>query len=209
MAIQVNGTTVIDNSRNLTNITSVDSTTATAIGNAGVGGGLTLLRTTTFSGSYSSIDITLDSGYKFHRLVYSMPVPSTGWNGVQLRFFDPTSTIISGGEYDWTGWNNQSDSNGAGTGYALASYTYHRNLSGDFIYGTMDIYNARESNRQTTWNISNAERSSGYGGSSTVKAVFHGAMRNTEVNTKVRFFPSADYLSTQSGRTDFIQTYAV
>ena len=34
MAIQVNGTTVIDNSRGLTNIASVDSTTAAAIGNA-------------------------------------------------------------------------------------------------------------------------------------------------------------------------------
>lgn len=38
MAIQVNGTTVIDNSRNLTNIASVDATTAAAIGAAGVGG---------------------------------------------------------------------------------------------------------------------------------------------------------------------------
>jgi hypothetical protein len=38
MAIQVNGTTVIDNSRALTNISSVDSTTVTALGNAGVGG---------------------------------------------------------------------------------------------------------------------------------------------------------------------------
>jgi len=42
MAIQVNGTTVIDNSRALTNITSVDSTTVTALGSAGVGGGLDL-----------------------------------------------------------------------------------------------------------------------------------------------------------------------
>ena len=39
MAIQVSGTTVIDDSRNLTNIASVDATTVTAIGAAGVGGG--------------------------------------------------------------------------------------------------------------------------------------------------------------------------
>ena len=39
MAIQVSGTNVITNARALNNITSVDSTTATAIGNAGVGGG--------------------------------------------------------------------------------------------------------------------------------------------------------------------------
>lgn len=39
MAIQVNGTTVIDNSRALTNISSVDATTVAALGAAGVGGG--------------------------------------------------------------------------------------------------------------------------------------------------------------------------
>jgi len=39
MAIKIAGTTVVDNSRGLTNIASVDATTATAIGAAGVGGG--------------------------------------------------------------------------------------------------------------------------------------------------------------------------
>ena len=39
MAIQVNGTQVIGNSRELTNIASIDATTAAAIGAAGVGGG--------------------------------------------------------------------------------------------------------------------------------------------------------------------------
>ena len=38
MAIKVSGTTVIDDSRGLTNIATVDATTATAIGAAGVGG---------------------------------------------------------------------------------------------------------------------------------------------------------------------------
>lgn len=39
MAIQVSGTTVINNSRGLSNITSIDSTTTTALTNAGLGGG--------------------------------------------------------------------------------------------------------------------------------------------------------------------------
>jgi hypothetical protein len=38
MAIQVNGTTVIDNSRALSNIASIDATTVAALGAAGVGG---------------------------------------------------------------------------------------------------------------------------------------------------------------------------
>jgi hypothetical protein len=41
MAIQVNGTQVIGNSRELTNIASVDATTAASITAAGVGGGAT------------------------------------------------------------------------------------------------------------------------------------------------------------------------
>lgn len=40
MAIQVNGTQVIGNSRELTNIASVDATTVAALGAAGVGGGV-------------------------------------------------------------------------------------------------------------------------------------------------------------------------
>ena len=50
MAIQVNGTTVIDNSRNLTNIASVDATTVAALGAAGVGG-------SEFASSWASIGL--------------------------------------------------------------------------------------------------------------------------------------------------------
>ena len=39
MAIKVGGTTVVDDSRALTNITSVDATTVAALGTAGIGGG--------------------------------------------------------------------------------------------------------------------------------------------------------------------------
>ena len=63
MAIKVNGTTVINDSRQLTNIASVDAATVTALGNAGVGGAPTYLPeipnfnspTTTFTsnGTYS------------------------------------------------------------------------------------------------------------------------------------------------------------
>lgn len=55
MAIQVGGTQVISNSQGLTNITSIDSTTATAIGAAGVGGGGTIEMTA--DGSISAGDV--------------------------------------------------------------------------------------------------------------------------------------------------------
>jgi hypothetical protein len=55
MAIQVGGTQVISNSQGLTNITSIDSTTAAAIGAAGVGGGGTVEMTA--DGSISAGDV--------------------------------------------------------------------------------------------------------------------------------------------------------
>lgn len=53
MAIKVGGTTVVDDSRQLTNIASVDATTVAALGAAGVGGGGTAEFTT---------DVTLTAG---------------------------------------------------------------------------------------------------------------------------------------------------
>ena len=53
MAIQVSGTSVINNSRQLQNIASVDSATVTALNNAGVGGGTIGFNTTNTSQSGS------------------------------------------------------------------------------------------------------------------------------------------------------------
>lgn len=55
MAIQVGGTQVISNSQGLTNIASVDSTTAASITAAGVGGGGSLIGpATSISGGYTA-----------------------------------------------------------------------------------------------------------------------------------------------------------
>ena len=55
MAIKVNGTSVINDSRQLQNIASVDSATVTALSNAGVGGGENTATWQTFSSSGSYI----------------------------------------------------------------------------------------------------------------------------------------------------------
>lgn len=57
MAIQVSGTTVVDDSRNLTNIASVDATTVASISAAGVGGGGT--HDFVASGAISNGDIVI------------------------------------------------------------------------------------------------------------------------------------------------------
>ena len=57
MAIQVGGTQVISNTQGLTNIASVDSTTAASITSAGVGGGWSQHATGTLSGATPEISI--------------------------------------------------------------------------------------------------------------------------------------------------------
>ena len=68
MAIKVNGTTVIDDNRNLVNIAS------------GAGGGYwNELSSVTLGGSVvSSINVTLTSGYDAHRIDFRLPLPDGG-----------------------------------------------------------------------------------------------------------------------------------
>ena len=76
MAIKVNGTTVINDSRQLQNVASVDATTVAALGAAGVGGGYwtNLTEVTLGASSVSAIDVTLPTGYDVLKLTARFPV---------------------------------------------------------------------------------------------------------------------------------------
>ena len=63
MALQTGGTTRIGNSGELQNISSVDATTAAAIGTAGVGGSLSLINTYNFTSNFSTYQYTFPTGY--------------------------------------------------------------------------------------------------------------------------------------------------
>lgn len=79
MAIQVNGTQVIGNSRELTNIASVDATTVAAMTAAGVGGsaGWEYVTTITNSSTVSYIDYDFDTTYNHFMFL------SSGWRSDQ------------------------------------------------------------------------------------------------------------------------------
>lgn len=73
MAIQINGTTVISDTRRLTNIASLDSTTTSTIssavgsgGGGGSGGGFTSYDTSSSSSAVSSFTLDLDTGKSLH-----------------------------------------------------------------------------------------------------------------------------------------------
>ena len=71
MAIKVNGTTVINDSRALNNIASIDATTATAISDAGVGGGgWALDSTVSITSGTTSLEISIPASYSMIRMEF-------------------------------------------------------------------------------------------------------------------------------------------
>ena len=98
MAIQVSGTQVIGNSRELTNIASVDATTATAIGNAGVGGATALISSGQITSTISYIDFTFSSSYTNYEL-YFTGLTASVQDSNMLRMTDGSGTLITAAEY--------------------------------------------------------------------------------------------------------------
>ena len=101
MAIQVNGTQVIGNSRELTNIASVDATTAAAITAAGVGGG--------------GIDGTI-GGWQMVQGNISGTLNAVAWSQNGSQFVTAGSNGIVRTSPDGVTWTSR-NSNGTGSNY--------------------------------------------------------------------------------------------
>jgi hypothetical protein len=102
MAIQVNGTEVISNSRALNNIASVDATTATAIGAAGVGGSLEFISETNITSDVSYIDISFPTGYRNFHLQFNQMFTTNGQYAnvadLAIQLKDSNGNLITGSQ---------------------------------------------------------------------------------------------------------------
>ena len=148
MAIQVNGTTVIDNSRALNNITSVDSTTKSAIETAGVGGSTTNLGDTSLSGTPTSFDVTLDSGYDKH-LIHVSGITSNDYSGgIRLQMANSSGSILGSG-HSWSYFDapNYADA-GSNNIDMVVQYNGVYNTTYPGVL-TIEIINARNSGKRT------------------------------------------------------------
>jgi hypothetical protein len=94
MAIKVNGTTVINDSRALTNIASVDATTATAIGAAGVGGLTTVVAQDAAFGTGNLVKIPLGD-YKTQTFYFNN-IHASAATVLVGRITDPSNNVITG-----------------------------------------------------------------------------------------------------------------
>lgn len=109
MAIKVNGTTVINDSRALSNIASVDATTVAAMGAAGVGGLTTLIVDNANTGANGSSTILGPfslADYRQQTFVFSKIRPVSGTGRLHMRLTDSSGsnlTSTSGYNYFFTG----------------------------------------------------------------------------------------------------------
>ena len=95
MAIQVAGTPIITDAKALNGITSIDSTTASAIASGGVGASYTQI-TTANVGSVSEVWIPLSTSYEEHLVVLdNVDVVATNWTGMGYRYGGTSASTLS------------------------------------------------------------------------------------------------------------------
>ena len=210
MAIQVSGTQVIGNSRELTNIASVDATTVAAFGAAGVGGdeNFVLLSTTTVTSNVSTIDVSLPTGYKKHFVE---------WRGI-LHTYANNNRYADHGFTDSSGsmasaWNAgasvyRGSAEGSGDANALLLYGPQFTAGGAANtaeglgpYWYLDITNARSSSDATMCYWRAAGPYNRYGGiyGTSTGSYGNGQVVKPEDNPKIRFSVNGSQFHSQSG----------
>jgi hypothetical protein len=95
MAIKVNGTTVINDSRALQNVASVDATTVAAMGAAGVGGETTLLVDNASVGTGSQFEVSFTTGHKYYVVTGSKIKQNRTSNFLRGRYKDSSGNAIT------------------------------------------------------------------------------------------------------------------
>ena len=166
MAIKVNGTTVINDSRALTNIASVDATTVAAIGAAGVGGLTTLITEDASMGSGAQLKLSLgdydEQIFLISNLRHNSSTPDVGKGGLGLT--TTSNALLTGQEYLGIDMRlkNSYQVSGLGTGtayynnYALTvnSYFPSNNTAGGAVNagridGMVRVRNAKSTTKPT------------------------------------------------------------
>jgi len=196
MAIQISGTQVIGNSRELTNIASVDATTVAAFGTAGVGGGWEQLQETSISSQVSYIQYNFASGYReFLINLRGLRSVSTS-RELYARLTDTSNNLISTGS-NYASYEVQNDQN-----YTAAFFrtwgSFRDNLDFQRADFWFHIRDPKYSNRRTSM------ETSGMGNRYAAATGFRSICqyRATEAHNGIRFFPNAgSFGSTTEGYT--------
>jgi len=149
MAIKVNGTTVINDSRQLQNVASLDATTVAAIGAAGVGGASTLISDNVSVGTGATFTISFSGSYRAYRLVLNHIKPANNYKTLYWRFTNGSGTAITSQAYVF---HYQVVSAAGVTSFTTQmgiQERYYDSSTNDGVYMDMTIWNTNESNKAT------------------------------------------------------------
>jgi hypothetical protein len=148
MAIKVNGTTVINDSRALSNIASVDATTAAAIGNAGVGGASTLISDSVSVGTGATFSVSFSGSYRAYRLILNGINSNTNFQILRWRFTDASGTPITTSQTYPVQYTNKVTNTYIKYDYMGIDEYYHQ-YGNDSAYIDMYIYNPNSTTEVT------------------------------------------------------------
>jgi len=181
MAIKVNGTTVINDSRALSNIASVDATTAAAIGAAGVGGSTTLL-TENASLSGLQVEISFTGNYKYYNIMLS-GMKSVNYADLYARLTNSSGTAITGYDY-WFAFNAPASQGIFGYPYMnFSANSFYRD--GGFGNLFLTVQNPNSSTSMTSWSFDYGSYTPDEQGKITYGA---GHMETEAVNNSIQFY---------------------
>ena len=173
MAIKVNGTTVIDDNRNLVNIAS------------GAGGGYwNELSSVTLGGSVvSSIDVTLTSGYDAHRIDFRLPLPDGGT--YKKNIFKLTTSGNTAQNFHFGSISSGGNENTDTTAMEWFGYTGGFSAGDNYFFGSLIILDALSSSVNTRF-IANLGNTDGYNGRRLAGLVM-GFQRTAAATGKAKF----------------------
>ena len=201
MAIKVNGTTVINDSRALNNIASIDTATKNAMTAGGVGGLTTLVAEDASMGTGSSLSFTLGD-YQIQHFYFDGFFKHSSAGGARqlIRLSDSSGTLITGGEYMAIGRWGDYQSNITYDNYLLFNGDDINN-SGEntrFFSLKITVRDAYSSTKRTNWEIdykfikTNSYTSNKYQHRS-------GIMENAEKNNSLVFNVQSGYSFIENG----------
>ena len=191
-ALNIGGTQVISNARALTNVASIDATTAASIMAGGVGGS-TVHITDNAAVSGTTITVSFTGGYKRYIVVFNYVIPTINNLYPYFRFTDSSGTTITGSEYTWAYASSYSGDHVIATAVQYAT-SIKNELVGGLKSAYFEFIQPYATNTATGFEYRSFRRDDVGAGRTRVGS---GAMTTVERNNSVVFFWSSGGFATQ------------
>ena len=205
MAIKVNGTTVINDSRTLENIASIDTATKNAMAAGGVGGLSTLVAEDAAFGTGAVVKLSL--GDHTQQTFWISNIKASANSFAKLRLTNSSDvTLTANGSYlsqirffnSFSGSLKVDDDR-----IDITQLNTPTTAQSQIMDARITVWNAYNSSVRTTWDIYTAYTTVGGGGGQGVNRVLSGNMEVAERNQSLVFYHSGSTTTYVSGPTTY------